>query len=142
MTRATELSAAVKARLELIQPVNGYHTALSGVFDLGPVKDTQPAPYALLRWVEDQTSDRRLKDAKRGRNYEVVGVFSRAATLADLERFHFDVLRALGWGCEVFARPLPGEIVSDSAEIEPAANGATYHCITITLEAQYVEVYA
>lgn len=142
MTRATELSAAIKARLELILPVNGYHTALSGVFDLGPVKDTQPTPYALLRWVEDQTSDRRLKDAKRGRNYEVVGVFGRTATLADLELFHFDVLRALGWGCEQFARPLPGEIVSDSAEVEPAANGANYHTITITLEAQYVEVYA
>lgn len=142
MTRATELSAAIKARLELIQPVNGYHTALTGVFDLGPVKDTQPLPYALLRWGDDQTSDRRLKDASRARSYVVEGVFSRAATLADLERFHYDVLRALGWGCEVFDRPLPGTVVSDSAEIEPAANGTTYHTVTITLEAQYVEVYA
>lgn len=142
MTRATELSTGLKARLELIQPVNGYHTALSGVFDLGPVKDTQPTPYALLRWGDDQTSDRRLKDAARVRNYEVVGVFGRAATLADLELFHFDVLRALGWGCEVFERPLRGEIVSDSAEVEPAANGTTNHTITITLETRYVEVYA
>lgn len=142
MTRATDLSAALKARLELIQPLNSYHTALSGVFDLGPVKDTQPTPYALLRWVDDQTSDRRLKDAHRTRSYEVVGVFGRAATLAELEQFHFDVLRALGWGCDVFTRPLPGEIISDSAEVEAAANGATNHIITITLEAQYVEVYA
>lgn len=141
MTRATELSAAIVARLGLINPANGYNTALNGVFELCPVKDTQLPPYALLRWADDQTTDKRLKDAKRGRNYEVEGVFPRAASLADMERFHFDVLRALGWGGGIFERPVPGEITSDSAEIVPAAKGGGFHTITITLETQYVEVY-
>ncbi|WP_324730977.1 hypothetical protein [Pseudomonas paeninsulae] len=142
MTRATELSAAIRARLEQISPENGYHTDLKAVLEFRPAKDSQPAPFALLRWVEDRTDSRRLRDALRSRDYIVRGVFSRTATLADLERFHYDVLRSLGWGGGVFDRPLPGDVLSDSAEIEEAEDGSGHRVITITLEARYAEPYA
>jgi hypothetical protein len=142
MTRATDLTDAVRARLELIAPANGYYTDLKGVVEFKQARDTQPTPFALLRWVEDRTEKKSHRDAQRAREYIVQGVFSRTATLADLERFHYDVLRALGWGGGEFDRPIPGQLVSDSAGIEEADDGSKYHTITITLEARYAEPYA
>jgi len=142
MTRATDLSAAIKARLELIAPSGGYYTNLKGVFELRPAKDSQPLPFALLAWQDDAAEKRGLRDAQRLRNYVVQGVFSSHATLSEMEKFHFDVLRALGYGAAEFERQIPGVIVTDSAELDPAADGSTKSIITITLEARYTEAYA
>lgn len=142
MTNGVTMTEAVNARLELIKPSAGYYTDLKGVYQLRPASDNAPLPYALLAWELDASEQRGLRDAKRGRTYVVRGVFSKAATLAELERFHFDVLRALGYGACEFERPIPGQIVSDSAELEPAADGSTKQRITITLEARYTEPYA
>lgn len=142
MTRGTDLNADIKARLELISPARSYFTDLKGVFELRPVKDDQPTPYALFGWQEDATEQRGLRDAKRARSYVVQGVFESEATLEQMDKFHFDVLRALGYGAEVFERAIRGTIVSDSAELEPAADGSSKSKITITLEARYAEAYA
>lgn len=142
MTKGVTMTEAVSARLELIKPAAGYFTDLKAVYQLRPASDSAPMPYALLAWELDASEERGLRDAKRGRTYVVQGVFSKSATLSELERFHFDVLRALGYGAAEFERPIPGQIVSDSAELEPAADGSTKQRITITLEARYAESYA
>ncbi|MBU1282878.1 MAG: hypothetical protein KJ989_15265 [Gammaproteobacteria bacterium] len=142
MTRGTDLTADIKANLELINPAAGYYTDLKGVFELRAAKDNQPMPFALLAWQDDATEKRGLRDAQRLRSYAVQGVFPSEAALADLEKFHFDVLRALGYGARVFGRPINAVIVGDSAEIEPAIDGSTKTTITITLEARYTEAYA
>ncbi|MDP2446593.1 hypothetical protein [Pseudomonas sp.] len=142
MTRGTDLNDDINARLELISPSRGFYTDLKGVFELRPAKDSQPTPFALLGWAEDATERRGQRDAQRARSYVIQGVFDSNATLAQLEKFHYDVLRALGYGAGEFERPVRGTIVSDSAELEPAADGSSKSKITITLEARYAEAYA
>jgi hypothetical protein len=142
MTKASNLTAAIKDRLELIAPSNGYHTDLKAVFELRPAKDSQPTPFALFAWQEDTTEKRGQRDAQRSRSYVVQGVFDSSVGFADLDRFHYDVLRAVGYGAKVFENPIPAEIISDSAEVEPAADGSSKTTITITLEARYTEAYA
>ncbi|MCY1465275.1 hypothetical protein D9M71_833970 [compost metagenome] len=97
---------------------------------------------ALLSWGEDETRERVLTKVTRSRAYVIEGVFPRSAELADLERFHQDVLRALGWAGGEFDRPLPGQLLSDTAEILRMDSGAQARRIVITIQTTYVENYA
>ncbi|MCY1523593.1 hypothetical protein D9M68_584970 [compost metagenome] len=141
MSKSVQLSQASEARLGLISPSNGYATDLKAVYT-SEVPDDKPKPMALLSWVEDETRTRVLTKVTRNRAYVIEGVFPRSAELAELERFHQDVLRALGWAGGEFDRPLPGEIVSDTAEILRTDGGAQSRRILITIQTNYVENYA
>jgi hypothetical protein len=140
MTVATELTRAIEARLEAIAPSNGYKTALKGVFLIKAVEDKQPAPYALLRIADDQTLDKLPRTAKRQASYEVEGVFPRSATLIEMQLFHDDVLRALGWAGGEFDRPIPGQCKQDSVEY-PNEPGATQRRVIVMFDVEYVEQY-
>lgn len=140
MTVATELTRAIEARLQGIAPVNGYKTDLKAVSLLKAVDDKQPVPYALLRISDDQTLEKQLRTARRQATFEIEGVFPRAATLTEMQLFHDDVLRALGWAGGEFDRPLPGQCKQDSVEYlnEP---GATARKVIVTVDVEYVEKY-
>ncbi len=141
MSKSVQLSQAIQARLGLICPSNGYATDLKAVHT-EEVSDDKPKPMALLSWGEDETRERVLTKVTRSRAYVIEGVFPRSAELADLERFHQDVLRALGWAGGEFDRPLPGQLVSDTAEILRMESGAQARRIVITIQTTYVENYA
>lgn len=140
MTVATELTRAIEARLQGIAPVNGYKTSLTGVFLLKAVDDKQPAPYALLRISDDQTLEKLPRTAKRIASYEIEGVFPRSATLIEMQLFHDDVLRAIGWAGGEFDRPLPGQCKQDTVEY-PNDPAAPQRKVIVTLDVEYVEKY-
>ncbi|WP_350447617.1 hypothetical protein ABS648_03415 [Pseudomonas solani] len=142
MPRSAEISADIEARLQLIQPNKGFYTDLKGVFDDDAPGDKRPLPLALLTWEDDEPKDRVLAKVTRHRSFVIDGVFPRSAKRRDLERFHFDVLRALGWGGDEFDRKIRGQILSDSAEIPRQEPGAKVRLITITVLVQYVEDYS
>lgn len=140
MTVATDLTRAIEARLQGIAPANGYKTALNGVFLLKAVDDKQPRPYALLRIREDVTLERSLQSVRRSAIFEVEGVFSRGTSLMDMQLFHADVLRALGWYGGVFDRPIPGQCKQDSVEYPNDPSADTRRMI-VTIDVEYVEKY-
>lgn len=126
----------------MIRPSKGFYTDLKAVCDeVGP-GDSSGWPVALLTWGDDETKERTLFKVTRHRSFVIEGVFSRSAKRRDLERFHFDVLRALGWGGDEFDRPIRGQILSDSAEIPRQEPGAKVRLITITVLVQYTEDYS
>lgn len=142
MTKAEQLNAAIFDRLQGITVAGGYHTDLQGVFELAPVKDTQQPPYVLMRWTEDELQEKRLSQEKRQRTYVIEGVFGRAVTLSQIERFRADVSKALGATSVEFSRPIPAELISEAAELSKAEDGSGKHSLLITIQADYVETYS
>lgn len=142
MIKAEQLNAAIFSRLQGITVAAGYHTDLQGVFELLPAKDTQLPPYALLRWTEDERYDKRPAQDIRRRTYVIEGVFARSVTLSQIERFRADVSKALGAAAGEFSRPIPAELISESAELSPAEDGSGKHSLLITIQADYVETYS
>ncbi len=143
MSKGSDLSAAIEAKLSLIKAVNGYATDIAGVYGFSqPKKDGAPCPYLLVRVAEDSGSERSGSKVKRQAIYEVQGVFSRTATLQDLQRCNHDILRSLGYGDLPPGRELiQGEIVEESAEFDPDTSGSTTRSVTSRLTIQYVEAY-
>jgi hypothetical protein len=143
MSVASGISIALKACLAEIKPVNGFTTDLQQVY--GPterVRDKAPMPFALVRSVSDVRTGAVSWQATRQRTFEIEVVFSRAATEADLDAVHVDILRALGFGQDLYERKFPGLIEDeDSAELRFASEGETTHSITITIGVNYVENY-
>lgn len=142
MPRSAEISADIEARLQLIQPNKGFYTDLKGVFDDDAPGDKRPLPLALLTWEDDEPKDRVLAKVTRHRSFVIEGVFARKTPRHELERFHFDVMRSLGWGGGTFERKIRGEVLSDSAVMPRPEHGATVRLITITVLVQYVEDYS
>lgn len=140
MTKATELTRAIESRLQGIAPANGYHTALNGVFLRKAPDDKQATPFALLRIADDQSLERSPMTARRNATFEIEGVLPRSATLIEMQQFHADVLKALGWAGGVFDRPIPGECKQDSAEFpnDPTADRSR---VIVTVDVEYVEKY-
>lgn len=143
MSKGSDLSAAIEAKLSLIKAVNGYTTDIAGVYGFSqPKKDSAPCPYLLVRVAEDSGSERSGSKVKRLAIYEVQGVFSRTATLQDLQRCNHDILRSLGYGDLPPGRELiQGEIVEESAEFDPDTSGSTTRSVISRLTIQYVEAY-
>ncbi|MNZ32168.1 hypothetical protein D3C78_494900 [compost metagenome] len=143
MSVASGVSIALKACMAEIKPANGFTTDLKQVY--GPterVRDKAPMPYALVRPASDVRTGAASFQATRQRTYEIEVVFSRGATESDLDAVHVDVLRALGFGLDLYERKFPGLIEDeDSAEPRFASEGETTHSITITIGVLYVEHY-
>lgn len=143
MSKGSELSAAIEAKLSLIKAVNGYATDIAGVYGFGQSKkDGASCPYLLVRVAEDSGSERSSNKVKRQAIYEVQAVFSRTATLQDLQRCNHDILRSLGYSDLPPGRELiQGEIVEESAEFDPDTSGSTTRSVISRLTIQYVESY-
>lgn len=141
--KASAITTALRERLDQIQPSNGYFTALARVY--GPdesVPDKAPLPYALTRPAADSRTGLACRQATRVRQFEVEVVFSKAASAADLDAVHVDVLRALGIGQDLDERKFPGLVEDeDEATWRWAQKGETTHSITITFGVLYVENY-
>jgi hypothetical protein len=141
---AGEVTRSAVAKLEQVKPANGYLTDLKAVY--GPtdsVRDDAPRPYALVRPASDRQGSRAARQAVRLREYEIEGVFSKAASEVDLAGFHVDVLRAFGIGQDLPERQFPGLLneEGDEAEYRWAVKGENTHSITIRLGVEYVQTY-
>lgn len=143
MTRATELTDAVELVLGEIAPAAGYHTDIKAVYGVAEVKpDKALLPCILVRIASDGSESRVGPTAKRQIDYEIEGVFSRAASLQDLQRCHHDILRALGFGTDLPNRPLkPGWVGEESAEFDMATEGGTNRTVKVLVQLEYVEKY-
>lgn len=143
MSRASTIGTALIACLSEIKPANGFTTDLKQVY--GPterVRDKAPMPLALVRPVSDVRTGAASFQATRQRTYEIEVIFPRSAAEADLDAAHIDILRALGFGQDLYERKFPGLIEDeDSAEPRFASEGESTHSITITIGVNYVENY-
>lgn len=143
MSKSAELTDAIIGCLEDIIPDNGYHTALKGVYATGRTKpDKAPVPCLVVRIAEDEGSDRVGPTVKRSVTYIVECLFSRSATLQDMQRGHHDILRALGYGEVPQRRPLSqGWVGEEAVEFDMAEDGGSYRRAIATISIQYVEKY-
>jgi hypothetical protein len=143
MTKATELSEALEVCLGQIRPGNGYATDIKAVYGFGEVKkDAAPLPCLLVIVTEDQSVERAGSRVKRTASYEVQGIFSRSASLQDLQRCHHDILLSLGFGDLPPGRALlQGEIVEETAEFEPGIGGSSTRAVISRLVIRYIETY-
>lgn len=143
MSAGAELSAAVESCLEQIAPANGYETDARGVYGFGQSKpDKAPSPYLLVRIGEDQSIERVGAKVRRQVRYDVQGVFSRTASLQDMQRCHHDILRSLGYGELPPGRHLlRGEIIEESAEYDPDTDGSLMRSVVASITIQYFEQY-
>jgi hypothetical protein len=143
MTKATDLSEALAACLGQISPGNGYASDIKAVYGFGEVKkDTAPLPCLLVTVTEDQAAERVGSRVKRTASYEVQGIFSRSASLQDLQRCHHDILLSLGYGDLPPGRELlQGEIVEEAAEFDPGIGGSNTRAVISRLVIRYIETY-
>lgn len=143
MTKATELSEAILARLEAITPDNGYHTAVARVYGFGETKpDAAPKPYILARIASDDLEKAVGTKGSRAVTYQLEGVMPRSASLQDLQRLHHDILKTLGVDTLPGVRPLEsGWLFEESAEFDPDQNGSTSRTVISTVTLRYVETY-
>ncbi|WP_339521732.1 hypothetical protein [Pseudomonas sp. EA_35y_Pfl2_R111] len=141
--KASDVSAALRLRLEQIKPVNGYSTDLVRAYEPDEtVQDTAPKPYALIRPSVDTRTGLANRQATRVRQFEIEVVFSKSSPLSAMDAVHVDVLRALGIGQDLYERIFPGLIEDeDEATWRFAQKGETTHSITITIGVTYVETY-
>lgn len=143
MSKGSDLSSAIESKLALIKAANGYATDVAAVYGFGQSKkDGAPHPYLLVRVAEDASEARAGSKVKRLATYEVQAVFSRTASLQDLQRCHHDILRSLGYGDLPPGRELiQGEITEESAEFAPDTGGSTCRTVISRLTIRYVEAY-
>lgn len=143
MTKATDLSAAMAAALSAIIPANGYATDLKGVYGFGETKkDAAPLPCLLVRIVEDSAVSGSGRACKRLAQYEIEAVFSRSATLQDLQLCHHDILRAVIYSDLLPTLvPLANNVTEGAAEFDPDRDGSTLRVMTCTLGLHYIENY-
>lgn len=143
MTKATELTDAVELVLGEIAPAAGYHTDIKAVYGVAEVKPDKAAlPCLLVRVNDDSGVERVGIQVKRVVEYEIQGVFSRTATLQEMQLCHHDILKALGYGQNLPGRPLkPGWVGEESAEFDLAPEGGTQRSVTARITLEYVEKY-
>ena len=140
MTRATDLSEAINARLAAITPADGYSTAVAAVYGFGDVKpDKAPLPCVLVRISSDEMGRAIGSKVSRTATYEIEGVMSRSASLQDLQRLHHDIIKTLGADTLPGVRPLDsGWLFEESAEFDPEPGG-TLRSVVSTVTIQYIE---
>jgi len=143
MSKAAELTTAIEACLAEISPDDGYATRLNGVYGVAKnVPDKAATPYLIIRIEEDESVKHSGNVVHRIANYQVEAVFSRSATLADLQNCHHDILKSLGYGGNYQDRPLkPGWAGEESAEFDMGASGGQLRSVTASISIQYVERY-
>ena len=143
MTRATDLSEAIEARLEAIKQAAGFHTELAGVYGFGQNKpDKAPLPCVLVRIASDEKEEQKGDKWLRAVTYQVEGIMPRAATLQDLQRLHHDIISTIGADPLPMARPLAnGWLLEESAEFDPDNDGSTYRTVIVSLTLRYIETY-
>ncbi|NHN78567.1 hypothetical protein HA520_14985 [Azotobacter chroococcum] len=143
MTRATDLSEAILARLAAISVANGFHTDIQSVYGFGERKpDRALPPYLLVRIDADEAIKRSCNTAQRMATYSIEGVLSRAAGLQDLQRLHHDILRSLGMGqMPIVSRQRAEWLAEESVEFDPDQNGSTARTLICTLQIHYLEEY-
>ncbi|WP_312905385.1 hypothetical protein [Stutzerimonas nitrititolerans] len=143
MSKVSEISKGLRARLEQINPANGYLTQIQRVY--GPTdkpRDKAPMPLALIRPQADTKTSVAGFQATRVRTYEIEVQFAKSADEAELSNVHVDILRALGFGQDQPERKFPGLLEDeDQAEFRFATEGETTHSITLTIGVLYVESY-
>jgi len=143
MSKVSEISKGLRARLEQINPANGYLTQIQRVY--GPTdkpRDKAPMPLALIRPQADTKTSVAGFQATRVRTYEIEVQFAKSADEAELSNAHVDILRALGFGQDQPERKFPGLLEDeDQAEFRFATEGETTHSITLTIGVLYVESY-
>jgi hypothetical protein len=142
-TKASQVSADLRARLEEICQDNGYFSNLQNIY--GPfdrVDDRAPLPYVLVRVVSDIRTSSAGVQATRSRTFEIEGVFGKSSEEEDLDAFHVDVLRALGFEKYQPERKFPG-LIDEEDEAVPsyASQGNNTHSMTITVGVVYAETY-
>lgn len=143
MTKGTELSAAIMERLRAINQAGGFHTEIRAVYGFGERKpDKAPSPYLLVRIMEDSTVDMVGTAVCREARYEIEGVMSRSAGMAELQLLHYDIHRTLGTGQLPHIRPLkPGWPYEETAEYMPDQDGSTDISVISSITIRYVEKY-
>jgi len=143
MTRATDLTDGVERALGEISPAAGYQTEISAVYGVAEVKPDKAAlPCVVVRINSDEGAQRVGQTVKRMVEYEIEAVFSRSAALQELQRCHHDILKALGYGQDLPARPLkPGWVGEESAQFDLAPDGGTHRSVTVTVSLDYIEKY-
>lgn len=143
MTRATDLSEAILARLAAISVASGFHTDIQSVYGFGERKpDRAQPPYLLVRIGEDVSLKRSCNTAQRLATYIIEGVLSRSASLADLQRLHHDILLSMGAGqLPIVSRQRAEWLAEESVEFDPEQNGSTTRTLLCTLQINYLEEY-
>ena len=143
MTRATDLSDALEQCLQQINPATGFATDIKGVYGFGKTKpDNAPLPCILVRIGEDSADGNVGKVCKRLVQFQLEGVFSRTASLQDLQRCHHDMLSAIGYGDLLPTRALSaGEVAEESAEFDPDGGGSTTRRLVSSITIRYIEKY-
>ncbi|WP_271103701.1 hypothetical protein [Pseudomonas tohonis] len=144
MTKASEIGAQVKQRLEQITPANGYLTDVRGVFSgTDNVKDSQPKPYLLVRVELDRRTSSAGTEKTRLRTYKIEAVFKGSAEDSELDALGVDIQRALGFGRDDWDDCLPG-IVDDEDAMEytyGAGRGVSTRSLFVTIGVTYSENY-
>jgi hypothetical protein len=143
MTKATELDAALQARLSGISRAAGYLTDVSKVYGpLDKIKDRDPTPYIQYRMVRDGRADTVGRQALRRREYAIEVTFSKGASAAELDGAHVDVLRALGFHEPDVDKRFPGlDDEEDEAEPQYPVDGVTTMRLTISIAVLYTQTY-
>ena len=143
MSKGTELSTEIEARLSAIRPANGFATDIKAVYAFGKSKpDSAPAPVILLRAGDDQLISNVWPDAIRQVTFQVEGVMARAATLQDLQALHHDIVKAVFGSKLPGTRPLQsGQQFEESADFDPDTDGSTNQRVIVNITLNYVESY-
>lgn len=143
MTKATELDAALRARLAAIAQDNGYLTNVAQVYGpLDKVRDKAETPYIQYRPVRDARADTAGRQQLRRREYAIEVTFSKGDNESVLDNAHVDVLRCLGFNeCDVDKR-FPGlDDGDDEAEMQYPVEGVTTMRVIISIAVLYSETY-
>ena len=143
MTKATELDAALGARLAGIAQSAGFLTDIKQVYGpLDSVRDRAETPYIQYRWVRDTRADSAGRQALRRRKYVIELTFSKAASSLDMDNGHVDVLRSLGFNEVDVDKRFPGlDEGDDDAEPQYPADGVTTMRLNINIAVLYSETY-
>jgi hypothetical protein len=143
MTKGTELSEALEARLEAINPANGFYTDIAGVYGFGKNKpDQAPLPCLLVRVVSDDREEEKAGKVLRSATYQIEGVLPSTASLQDLQRLHHDILKTIGVDPLPMVRPMPsGWLFDESSEFDPDSDGSSYRTVVVTVTLRYIETY-
>ncbi len=143
MIKATELDAALHARLSGISKADGYLTDVAKVYGpLDKIKDRDPTPYIQYRMVRDGRADTAGRQALRRREYAIEVTFSKGASAAELDGAHVDVLRALGFHEPDVDKRFPGlDDEEDEAEPQYPVDGVTTMRLIISIAVLYTQTY-
>lgn len=139
MSKAALLTAELLAALA---QVPGF----TGVYPQGTAApDKQPTPYLLVRVTGSDLEEVQgvsTAYAKRMTTYEIEAVYSRSATIQDLQTGEHAILVGLGFGKHQNVRPVKqGQIAEQTTEFPDKEEGSLNQSMVVQVGYRYAETY-